>query len=163
VRLLPYSIDEHGNITWAGEPAVHQLAIAPALAALADPRLGTARIEFEQARRELRLGELADAANDAGCAVESTMACLLKAHGHAAPRSKHGAERVQATLLFNKLKDVGLLEQERDHALVSAAIQVRHAGSRGAGTKPRQLDRVYVEAGIAAAAIAITYLASKLP
>jgi len=162
VRLLPYSIDENAIITWAGEPALHELAIGPALAALADPRLAAARDEFEQARRELRLGELDDAANDAGCAVESTMAALLHAHGRRQP-TKHGKERVQAGPLFDALEAAALLDRERDRHLIFAPIAVRDPGSHGAGVKPRRLDPAYVEGGIAAAAVAIAYLASKLP
>jgi hypothetical protein len=161
-RLLPYGINENGIITWNGEPALHELAIAPALAALADPRLATAHAEFEHARRELCLGELDDAANDAGCAVESTMAVLLDAHKRRQP-SKFGKERVQAGPLFDALETAGILDRERDRHLVFGAIDVRDAGSHGAGVKLRQSNRAYVEAGIASAAAAITYLASKLP
>jgi hypothetical protein len=162
VRLLPYAIDQNGVITWCGEPGVHELAISPALAALTDSRLATARAEFEQARRELLIGELDDAANDAGCAVETTMAVLLNAYGHRQPQ-RHGNERVQAGPLFDALKAAGLLDHERDRHLVFAAIDVRDAASHGAGVNPRPLDPAYVDAGLAAAAAAITYLASKLP
>lgn len=162
VRLLPYAIDQNGTITWAGEPGLHHVTIAPALAALADPRLANARAEFDKARRELRLGELEDAANDAGCAVESTMAALLHAHGRRQP-TKHGKDRVQAGPLFDALGAADVLDRDRDRHLVFAPIDVRDAGSHGAGIKPRRTDRAYVEAGVAAAAVAISYLASKLP
>jgi hypothetical protein len=165
VRLLPYAIDQNGTITWAGEPGLHQVTIAPALAALADPRLATAREEFDKARGDLRRGELKDAGKAAGDAVETTMAVLLAAHGHQQPRGPGGHDLVQAGALFDalKAKSVALLDQERDHALIFGPMKVRHTCGHGAGADPRPQDPAYVEAGVAAAAVAIAFLASKLP
>jgi hypothetical protein len=162
VRGLPYTVSASEGIRWVGEPAIRNDAIEPALSVLTDPRLANARQEFEDARREHRAGELDDAANDAGCAVESTMSALLAAHGHKQP-TKHGKARIQAGPLFDALDAVGLLDRERDRHLVFAPIDVRDAGSHGAGVGTPRRDPRYVEAGIAAAAVAITYLASKLP
>jgi hypothetical protein len=159
---LPYTASLREGIQLVGEPVVREYAIEPALSALEDPRLSSARKEFEDARRELRNGQLADAANDAGCAVESTMAALLHAHGRRQP-TKHGKERVQAGPLFDALEAAGVVDREGDRHLIFGAIDVRDAGSHGAGIAPRRTDRAYVDAGFGAAAIAITYLASKLP
>lgn len=162
MRGLPYTVSPTDGVRWVGEPAIRDDAIEPAISALADPRLATARQEFENARRELRAGELDDAANDAGCAVESTMSALLVAHGHKQPK-KHGKDRIQAGPLFDALDAVGLLDRERDRHLVFAPIDVRDASSHGAGVGPPRCDSRYVEAGVAAAAVAISYLASRLP
>ena len=86
-RGLPYRASREGGIQLVGELVVREHAIEPALSALVDPRLSNARKEFEDARRELRNGKLDDAANDAGCAVESTMAALLHANGRRQPTS----------------------------------------------------------------------------
>ncbi len=161
-RGLPYTASAQEGIQLVGEPVLREHAIEPALSALADSRLSNARKEFEDARRELRNGQLDDAANDAGCAVESTMAALLHAHGRRQP-TKHGKDRVQAGPLFDALEAAGVVDREGDRHLIFGAIDVRDAGSHGAGIAQRRTDRAYVEAGFTAAAIAITYLASKLP
>jgi hypothetical protein len=159
---LPLTASARDGIRWIGEPVIREHVSDPGLAALADSRLSNARKEFEDARRELRNGQLDDAANDAGCAVESTMAALLHAHGRRQP-TKHGKDRVQAGPLFDALEAAGVVDRERDRHLIFGAIDVRDAGSHGAGISARRTDRAYVEAGVAASAIAISYLASKLP
>jgi hypothetical protein len=163
-RALPYAVSVIDGISWVGEPAVRQEAIEPALSALADPRLADARKEFDDAREELRRGKLKDAATSAGRAVETTLAVLLEQHGGQQPM-KHGNDLVQAGALFDalKAKDLRVLNQGRDHALVYAAIEVRHACAHGAGANPTPIESAYVEAGVGAAAVAIAYLASKLP
>jgi hypothetical protein len=162
-RLLPYTINRGGKISWVGEPGVREQAIDPALSALAEPSLVTARAEFEKALVHLRRGELKDAGRWAGDAVETTMAVLLENHGHPQPQTRHGTDLVQAIKLFDQLKStrVGVLNQDRDHALIFAPIKVRNACGHGGGAQPTPPDPAYVEAGVAAAAIAITYLASK--
>jgi hypothetical protein len=92
------------------------------------------------------------------------MAILLADHGHPQPQSKHGTDLVQANKLWDQLKSnaVGLLSEDRDKELIYAPMKVRNACGHGAGTDPTPPDSAYVEAGVAAAAIAITYLTSKL-
>jgi hypothetical protein len=163
VRRLPYTLDHlETRFRWIGDPGEHDLAIGPALSALGDPRLAHARAEFDSSRDELRHGNLRDAANDAGCAVETAMSVLLDAHGHSQP-SRHGAQRVQAGPLFDALVAVDLFERDRDRHLVFAAITVRDHGSHGVGATPRRLTPEYVKAGIASAGVAIAYIAAKLP
>jgi hypothetical protein len=164
-RGLPYTASATDGIQWVGERAVRKHAIEPALAALADPRLANASEEFDKARGHLRRGELKDAGKWAGDAVETTMAILLGAHGHPQPQTKHGTDLVQAKHLFDQLQStaVGLLTEDRDKELIYAPMKVRNACGHGAGANPRPPDRAYVEAGVAAAAVAIAYLASKLP
>lgn len=164
VRSLPYSASANEGIRWVGEPAVREHAIEPALVALADPRLSMAREEFDKARRHLRRGEFKDAGKWAGDAVETTMAILLGAHGHPQPQTKHGTDLVQANKLWDVLKSstVGLLSEDRDKEVIYAPMKVRNACGHGAGANPTPPDQAYVEAGVAAAAVAIAYLASKL-
>ncbi len=164
VRGLPYSVSANEGIRWVGEPAVREHAIEPALVALADPRLSTAREEFDKARGHLRRGEFKDAGKWAGDAVETTMAILLAAHGHPQPQTKHGTDLVQANKLWDALKSrtVGLLDEDRDKELIYAPMKVRNACGHGAGANPTPPDHAYVEAGVAAGAVAIAYLASKL-
>lgn len=144
---------------------MHEQAIEPALAALADPRLADATKEFDKARGHLRRGEYRDAGKAAGDSVETTMAVLLGAHGHPQPQTKHGTDLVQAKYLFDQLKStkVALLHEDRDKELLYAPMKVRNACGHGVGVNPTPLDPAYVEAGVAAAAVAIAYLASKLP
>jgi hypothetical protein len=162
-RGLPYTASRSEGIRWVGEPGVREQAIEPALSALADPSLVTARSEFEKALVHLRRGEFKDAGRWAGDAVETTMAVLLENHGHPQPQTPHGTDLVQAIKLFGELKStrVGVLNEDRDHALIFAPMKVRNACGHGGGAQPTPQDPAYVEAGVAAAAIAITYLASK--
>jgi hypothetical protein len=162
LRRLPYALDHlETSFTWVGDPTEHELAIAPALSALTDERLGHARAEFDSARNELRHGNLRDAANDAGCAVETALSVLLDSHGRRQPK-KYGAERIQAGPLFDALVAAELLDRDRDRDLVFAPITVRDHASHGVGVRPRGLSEAYVKAGVASAGVAIAYLASKL-
>jgi hypothetical protein len=164
-RGLPYIASADTGISWVGEPAVREQAIEPALSVLADPRLSTARDEFDKARGHVRRGEFKDAGKAAGDAVETTMAIMLDAHGHPQPQTAGGHDLVQAGALFDalKAKSVRLLDEEREYALIFGPIKVRHTCGHGTGISPKPPDPAYVEAGVAAAAIAITYLATKLP
>jgi hypothetical protein len=164
-RGLPYTASADGGIAWVGEEALREHAIEPALSVLTDSRLAQASKEFDKARSDLRRGNLKDAGKAAGDAVETTMSIVLGAHGHPQPQTAGGHDLIQAGALFDalKAKHVRLLDEERDHALIFAAIKVRHTCGHGAGANPKQPDPHYIEAGVAAAAVAITYLASKLP
>lgn len=164
-RGLPYTASPADGIFWIGEPAIYQDVIEPALSVLEDPRLAPARDEFNKSRGHLRRGELRDAGKTAGDAVETTLAILLDAHGREQPQTAGGDDLVQAGLLFDalKAKELRLLDQDRDHALIFGSIKVRHTCAHGVGANPKPPDPVYVKAGVAAAAVAITYLASKLP
>ncbi len=163
-RGLPYTALPGEGIRYVGEPLVREHAIEPALAVLANPLLVTARAEFEKALGQLRRGEFKEAGRSAGDAVETTMAVLLESYGHPQPQTPHGTDLVQANRLFDQLKSkaVRVLNEDRDKDLIYAPMKVRNACAHGAGAKPSPPDPVYVEAGVAAAAIAITYLASKL-
>jgi hypothetical protein len=162
-RGLPYTASVGQGIRYVGEPTVREHAIEPALAALANPLLVDARAEFEDALAYLRRGEFKNAGRWAGDAVETTMAVLLENWGHPQPQTEHGTDLVQATKLFDQLKskDVRALNEDRDKELIFAPMKVRNACGHGAGANPTPADPAHVEAGVAAAAIAITYLASK--
>lgn len=162
---LPYAASAGAGIRWVGEPAVREEAVEPALTAFADPRLVAAREEFDKARRELRRVRLKEAGRAAGDAVETTMAVLLAAHGHPQPQTEHGTDLVQASKLFDQLKSnaVALLNEDRDRELIYAPMKVRNTCGHGAGANPPPLEPAYVASGVAAAAVAIVYLASKLP
>jgi hypothetical protein len=164
-RGMPYTASPTDGIEWVGEPTINEEAIEPALAALTDPRLAPARDEFARARAHLRRGELRDAGKAAGDAVETSLAVLLGAHGGTQPQTDGGDDLVQAGLLFDalKAKELRLLDQDRDHALIFGPIKVRHTCAHGVGATPKSPDPAYVTAGVATAAVAITYLASKLP
>jgi hypothetical protein len=162
-RGLPYTALPGEGIRYVGEQVVREQAIEPALVALANPVLVIARAEFEKALGCLRRGEFKDAGRSAGDAVETTMAALLDNYGHPQPRrTPHGTDLVQANKLFDQLKskEVRALNEDRDKDLIYAPMKVRNVCAHGAGANPPP-DPAYVEAGVAAAAIAITYLHSK--
>jgi hypothetical protein len=162
---LPYTASDLEGICWVGAASVRDAAVTPALDALADGRLAPARREFEKARVDFRRGDYRDAGKAAGDAVETAMSVVVDSHGLPHPQTEHGNDLVQAGKLFDVLKGSGvrLLDQDRDHDLIFAAIKVRHTCGHGIGAHPQPVDRHLVEAAIGAAAVAITYLASKLP
>ena len=161
-RCLPYRVAADGDISWVGEPQIAQTAIEPALAALADDRLANARSELAEARSELRAERFNDAVNDAGSAVETTMACLLTAHDRDLPRTKAGVVTIQASTLFDALRQHEIVDGH-SKGVIMAISPLRHAGSHGAGPNPLPLSRSDAEAAVAAAAVAISYLAARMP
>jgi hypothetical protein len=95
-------------------------------------------------------------------AVETTMACLLTAHGVDLPRNRAGDVTIQAERLFDALKQRGIVEGYAKGAIM-AVSPLRNAGSHGAGPSPVPLNRRDADAAVASAAVAITYLAARLP
>ena len=83
-RGVPYRMDRDLNCEFVRDRAVHELAVEPALGALADPRLAGARAEFEDALAKLRRAgprDLEDAIEESRKAVESAIKVLLVARG----------------------------------------------------------------------------------
>lgn len=69
---------------------------------------------------------------------------------------------MQAERLFEALKRHGIVD---GHAkgVIMAVSPLRNAGSHGAGPDPVPLDRSDAEAAVASAAVAINYLATRMP
>lgn len=120
-HAIPFSVtNDLRGFEWTGDQVIHDVAIAPALAALEDSRLENAREEFADAlqkRRAGRVNDLRDAAHEAANAVESTLAVLLQVHQVDAPR------QLAATGLLHRLVERQVLPGWTEH-LVLASPQI---------------------------------------
>jgi hypothetical protein len=157
----PYRrIVDQWRFEWIGDPKEHALTVEPALLALADPRLGGPQAEFEEALRKRRLGapkDLEDAVDEAAKAVESVLKVLHDEHGVTPPRSQ------QVTPLFNSLVAADVIPGYVDKLIAAASGPRNHMASHGQGATVREVPEELAEASIAAAAVAITFLARYLP
>lgn len=159
-RGVPYLVDAGGEITWQGDQPLHEMVVAPTLAALADPRIAGARDEFETAlthRREGTPKALEDAIEEAAKAVESVMKVMCDARAVKVPRI------ASAQHLFNALCEAGVVPAYAEYLILAAARIRNKAGGHGAGEMPRAIPPELAEACIRASATAITYLAAAMP
>jgi hypothetical protein len=159
-RGINYRLDSYGRAEWHGDPSAYQNVVVPALAALADPRLGGARNEFETALGHLRKGtdkDKEDAVEEAGKSVESAMKVLIAEKGITAT----GKEAAFA--LFDLLSNNGAVIPEAKEAVVGTARVRNTHGAHGAGGVPRKVPEELAELAVRSAATAISFLASHLP
>ena len=160
----PYRAQESDwEFEWVGDPKQHELTVQPALLALADPRLGGPRAEFEEALRKRRAGtpkDLEDAIDEAAKSVESILQVLHDELGVSLPAKR------QLSSLFSNLIEKGppgkIPPGYIDH-LVLAAGGPRNLTSHGQGPTVREVPEELADASIASAATAITLLAHYLP
>ncbi len=164
---LPYTASDVLGVTYVGDPVVREVAIEPALTALADARMQmSAKRELEAALKLRRRGDetsLKSAIVNAANAVESTMKVLLDAHGVPRPANQSAAS------LFNRLTDASA-GQPRTHVpgylqqLACAAGSIRNEnGGHGRGPTIREVRGELADAAIGSAAAAIAQLAHYLP
>ena len=152
-------IAKDGRFEWIGDSSTRAVVLEPALDALAAPDHVTARGEFGRAMRSLRRGggeANEQAVLEAAKAVESTMQIVLK-HRGIQPPARLNAQSVWQTLVAADVLPTW------SESLVLAAARIRnHAGGHGAGTQPRHITQATAQASVGAAAVAITFLCSKL-
>lgn len=148
------------RFVWVGDPKHHELAVEPALRALADTRPAGARAEFEEGLHKRRLGapkDLEDAVDEAAKSVESILKVLHDERGVTPPRSQ------QVTPLFNSLVVANVIPGYVDKLIAAASGPRNNMASHGQGGTVREVPEELAEASIAAAAAAITFLAHYLP
>ena len=161
LRGVPYRLDRDLVCSFTGDETLHEVAVAPALAALADPRLAGARSEFEDALTKLGRGgpkDLEDTVEECRKAVESVMKVLIAEHGLPLPSGKQTTKP-----LHDALVGAGVVEQETDNLIAAAARVANADASHGAGANVRVVRVDVATAVVSAAGVAITYLASRLP
>lgn len=159
-RGVPYRLDRDVRLQFHGDPTVRELVVAPALAALADPRLAGARSEFEDALTKLGAGrpkDVEDAIEESRKAVESAMKVLIDARGLDRPA------RETTSPLIKVLVNGGVIEEQTDDLLRAAARIANGLASHGAGGQIRQVPDDLAAATVSAAATAISFLAARLP
>ena len=156
------------HFVWTGDAIVEQEAVRPALSALDDPRLvpGPGQ-EFAVARRELREGTpsaLRQAVAEACNGVESALEVLLTEHGQPIPAGQ-GVDRLmgacKAANLFPPAVDGKGVPVEQ--ILLGPARFGDRRGRQGSGPVPHDVEREEAEAVVAAAAVAIKFIAGSLP
>lgn len=160
-RAVPYRVDyESFRVVADDDAGPVEVALRPALAALEDARLLSARSEFEDAlakSRSVRPKDLEDAVEESRKAVESAMKVVLQARGV----TLSGKETTWP--LHNALVANGVLPQHTDQIITAAARLANADASHGAGTEVRDVRPYIARAAVAAAANAITLLAARLP
>lgn len=135
-RGVPYSF-EGGKFVWAGDRAVREVVVEPALEALVGSRLAGASAEFDAALRHLRAGtqkDLEGAIEEAAKSVESALKVLAV--------ETNTVVSADATVkpLFDALRDAGVVPPYIDN-LIQAAARIRNKlGAHGAGAEPRQIE-----------------------
>lgn len=145
---------------WTGDVEIETNVLAPALSALDDPRLCNGpKVEFDEARRELRNNtrESRKQAATAACnAVESMMMIVCDERGVTV------ASNATAQPLFEALVAAGLVPRENEAMILGPARFGNKRGRHGAGRVAHDVTEVEAELVVAAAAVAIVYLAKQL-
>jgi hypothetical protein len=169
-RGVPYRLaaDTRPKFEWVGDDNVEAEALAPALAALDDPRLaGGPHDEFHEARMALREGRpqsfrraVAESCN----AVESGLKVLLIEHGAPVP------DQQNVDALLAACRDVGIFPAAvgqkgvpAEQLLTGPARFGNRRGRHGAGPVPHDVEADEAEAVVASAAVALTLIARRLP
>jgi hypothetical protein len=156
---VPWRLGRDG-FEWSGDPGVAETVLAPALGALADPRLAGARAEFERALGALRRGgtdAFEQAVGDSGKSVESALESVLVTYG-VDFNDRDGARR-----RWQLLCEAGILPAWSEHAVLGASLPRNRESAHGAGMDPRQVAEATATAAVGAAAVAITLLSGHLP
>jgi hypothetical protein len=159
VRGINYRLTDAGKAEWHGDEAAYHQIVAPALAALADPRLAGAAQEFGDALAALRLGTRQgekNAIRDASNAVESAMKSVLDDNGV----TRTGKE--SADVLWDMLKGAGLVAEKTKDAICVAPRFRNTYGGHGPNPQPDPVPPGIAEYAVREAASAIVYLAQQL-
>ena len=153
------------QFVWTGEAIVEEVALQPALSAIADPRLGGR--EFATARDELRdltPAALKQSVAEACNAVESALKVLLAEHQVSLP-SRQNVDALVASCreagLFPPAVDGGGVPIEQ--IITGPGRFGKRRGRHGGGTVTHDVGRDEAEAVVAAAAVAIAFIAKRLP
>jgi hypothetical protein len=159
-RGIPWEFNYSDGFRWVGDEQVEAAALRPALSAIEDPRLASAKSHFDSARSELALGTpiaLPQSVHQSGCAVESAMKAVLKHRGVAY------SDKDAAFKLFDTLVGAGLVPEHMKFCVLATATPRNKVGGHGADGEPHHVPLEMAEAVLASAAVAIAYLHKLLP
>jgi hypothetical protein len=159
-RGIPWDFTRQAGFRWIGDEEVEASAMRPALSAIEDRRLASAKSHFDSARSELALGTpsaLPQCVHQSACAVESTMKAVLKHRG-----VPYG-EKDAAFKLFDGFVAAGLVPEFMRFCVVAPASPRNKAGGHGADEAPHDVPQEMAEAVLASAAVSIAYLHKLLP
>lgn len=163
-RGIPYRFEgflSAGHFVWTGDAILRERVVQPALSALDDPRLaGGPRSEFNAARDELRQGTpgaLKQAVAEACNAIESGLKVLLQANAQSLPA------RQNLEHLLNACVDAGLIPPDAREIVAAPGRFGNRRGRHGAGAVAHNVTAEEAETVVAAAAVAVTFIAKRLP
>jgi hypothetical protein len=160
-RGIHWRLDAEHGWQWIGDEAIEREVMQPALSILNDPRFASGvRVEFEQARTELKVGApqaRKQVLTEAASSVEGAMKVVLDQRGVPYARGD-GAQK-----LFEHLRDAGLVSADMERILLGVALPRNRRGAHGAGAVAHEVRETEAEAFIALAATAIVFLGKLLP
>jgi hypothetical protein len=159
-RGIPWRLGRHG-FEWTGDQLIEHEIIQPALTMLNDRRFASGvRVEFEQARAELKIGTppaRKQALHEASCSVESAMKVVLS------ERRVGYARTDSAQRLFESLRDNGVVAADNESMLLAVPRARNKRAGHGAGPVAHDVGQVEAEAFVAEAASVIVFLGRLLP
>jgi hypothetical protein len=162
VRGIPYRVQGiPAAFVWTGDAEIQKNVLAPALSILDDPRLRHgSRVEFDSARRELRTNtrdSRKQAITEACSSVESAMKVVCSEKNVAV------TDKATAQPLFDALVTAHLVPRENEAMVLGPARFGNKRGRHGGGPVAHDVTEPEAEQVVAAAAVAIVYLAKLLP
>lgn len=170
LRGVPYRVEGRGSqatFEWIGDAITETQVLKPAHSALDDRRLaGGPSSEFASARKQLREGTDAArklAVGEACSAVESGLKVLLTEHGRELPESRTLDGLIAAcreARIFPAAVDGGIPVEQ---ILAAPGRFGNRRGRHGSGAVPHDVQPDEAEAVVAAAAVALTLIARRLP
>lgn len=166
-RGLPYELDLNRRFVWTGDAVIQEHALRPAFAALDDPRLagGPAR-EFGDAvalLRERTPGACKRAVAEASNAVESALKVLLREHS-VSPLDRHSLDALLGAAKAAQLLPSGVDGKVPVEQILAGPGRFgNRRGRHGSGEAPHNVGPDEAEAVVSAAAVAITFVARRLP
>jgi hypothetical protein len=159
MRRIPWEFVADEGYRWVGDEEVEAHAMQPAQSAIEDPRFTGVKSEFDAARAALAEGtpiSLKRCVHEAGCAVEAAMKSVLSAHGDGY------AAKDSAFKLWELLVAAGRIDEFMRGVVLGAAWARNERGGHGAEI-PHDVPPEMAEAVLASAAVAISYLHTRLP
>ena len=150
------SIDVYPQIIRRDSEVLHETAIQPALALLANPVFASANREFLDAHKNYRNGDHRDCVTKCGSSLESVMKIICDQKGW--PYQQN--DQAQA-LLDNIFPQTGLESFFKQPIMLVATIRNRLSSAHGAGVEPRDVPPHVAQYAINATASAILLLVEE--
>ena len=147
------SIDVYPQIIRRDSEVLHETAIQPALALLANPVFASANEEFLGALKDYRNGDHRDCVTKCGSSLESVMKVICDRK-----RWSYQQNDTAATLLSNILPRTKLERFFEQPIMLVATIRNRLSTVHGAGVEPREVPPHVAQYAINATASAILLL-----
>ena len=150
------SIDVYPQIIRRDSEVLHETAIQPALALLANPVFASANREFLDALKDDRDGDSGDCVAKCGSSLESVMKIICEQKGWSYEQND-----TAATLLDNIFQEIDLDGFFKQPLMLVATIRNRLSSAHGAGAEQREVPDHVAQYAINATAAAILLLVEE--